>query len=105
MAVLLAEALRHNGIAARLVSGFLWEGDADEKDRRAASAMHAWVDAYLPGAGWVGFDPTHGVLCDHCFVATAVGTRPDDIAPVSGSYFSDIPVRSRLTTAIEVTRP
>lgn len=105
VAVLLAEALRHNGIAARLVSGFLWEGDADEQDRRAASAMHAWVDAYLPGAGWVGLDPTHGVLCDHCFVATAVGLRPDDIAPVSGSYFSDIPVRSRLTTAIEVTRP
>lgn len=105
VAVLLAESLRYNGVAARLVSGFLFEGDAEEGERRAASAMHAWVEAYLPGAGWVGLDPTHGVLCDHCFVPTAVGLRPADIAPLSGDYFSDVPVGSRLTTAVEVTRP
>lgn len=105
VAVLFAETLRCNGVAARLVSGFVFEGDADEGDRRAASAMHAWVEAYLPGAGWVGLDPTHGVLCDHCFVPTAVGLKPAEIAPLSGDYFSDVPVESRLTTAVMVARP
>lgn len=105
VAVLLAESLRYNGVAARLVSGFLFEGDAENGRQRAAGAMHAWVEAYLPGAGWVGLDPTHGVLCDHCFVPTAVGLRPVDIAPVSGDYFSDVPVVSMLTTGVEVTRP
>ncbi|MDA1039661.1 MAG: transglutaminase family protein [Planctomycetota bacterium] len=104
VAVLMAEALRHNGIAARLVSGYLFEGDAADDDRRAAGAMHAWTEAYLPGAGWLGLDPTHGVLCDHCFIPVAVGLVPADIAPVSGTYFSDVPVRSTLSTSLAVTR-
>jgi transglutaminase-like putative cysteine protease len=104
VAVLLAEALRHNGVAARLAAGFLWEGDRNEAERFASSAMHAWVEAYVPGAGWIGLDPTHGVLCDHAFVTTAVGLAPADIAPVSGSYFSDAPVGSRLETSVEVRR-
>lgn len=104
VAVLLAEALRHNGVAARLVSGYLFEGDAADDDRRATSAMHAWTEAYLPGAGWIGLDPTHGVLCDHCFVPTAVGLTPADIAPVSGTYFSDTPVDSTLASSLVVHR-
>ena len=104
VAVVLAEALRHNGVAARLVSGYLFEGDATAEDRRAASALHAWTDAYLPGAGWVGLDPTHGVMCNHCFIPTAVGLTPADIAPVSGSYFSDTPVGSTLSSSLAVLR-
>jgi transglutaminase-like putative cysteine protease len=105
VAVLMAEALRHNGVAARLVSGYLFEGDVADEDRRAASAMHAWAEAYLPGAGWIGLDPTHGVLCDHCFVPTAVGLSSADIAPVSGTYFSDTPVGSTLSSSLAVIRP
>lgn len=104
VAVLLAEALRHNGVAARLVSGYLFEGDAASADRRASGALHAWVEAYLPGAGWLGLDPTHGVLCDHCFVPTAVGLTPFDIAPVSGTYYSDATVDSTLATTLSVVR-
>jgi transglutaminase-like putative cysteine protease len=104
VAVLLAEALRHNGVAARLVSGYLFEGEVAEDDRRAASAMHAWTEAYLPGAGWIGLDPTHGVLCNHCFVPTAVGLTPADIAPVSGTYFTDAPVGSTLSSSLAVLR-
>lgn len=105
VAVLMAEALRHNGVAARLVSGYLYEGNTADDSRRAASALHAWTEAYLPGAGWIGLDPTHGVLCDHCFVPTAVGLDPADIAPVSGTYFSDTPVESTLSSHLAVVRP
>jgi transglutaminase-like putative cysteine protease len=101
---LLTEALRQNGVATRLASGFVWEGDKADADKRASSAMHAWVEAYLPGAGWIGLDPTNGVLCDHHFVTTAVGCRHTDIAPVSGSYYSSAPVASELTTKLSVEK-
>ena len=59
-ALLMAETLRANGVAARLASGYLCEFEAEEK--RAEGALHAWTEAYLPGAGWVGFDATNGIL-------------------------------------------
>jgi uncharacterized protein (DUF2126 family)/transglutaminase-like putative cysteine protease len=86
-ALLCATILRKTGLAARLVSGFLCEFHVDIEDRRAERGLHAWVEVYLPGAGWVGLDPTNGTFCDHRFIATAVGPRPSDIAPVTGSYF------------------
>ncbi len=102
--VLLAEVLRSNGVAARLASGFVWEGDKAEEDRRAESAMHAWVEAYLPGAGWIGLDPTNGVLCDHHFVTTAVGRSHADVSPVAGTYFGKKTIASELTTKLNITR-
>jgi uncharacterized protein (DUF2126 family)/transglutaminase-like putative cysteine protease len=86
-ALLCATILRQIGLAVRVVSGFLCEFHVDVKDRRAESSLHAWVDVFLPGAGWVGIDPTNGTFCDHRFIPTAVGTRMADIAPIQGSYF------------------
>ena len=97
---LLAETLRQNGLATRLASGFVWEGDKPKEEKKASSSMHAWVDTYLPGAGWIGMDPTNGVLCDHHFVTTAVGRTESDIAPVNGSYYSNKPVTSSLVTRL-----
>ena len=97
---LLAETLRQNGLATRLASGFVWEGDKPEEEKKASSSMHAWVETYLPGAGWVGMDPTNGVLCDHHFVTTAVGRTESDIAPVNGNYYSNKPVTSSLVTRL-----
>ncbi len=102
--VLLAEVLRINGVAARLASGFVWEGDKKAEDRRAESAMHAWVEAYLPGAGWIGIDPTNGVLCDHHFITTAVGLRHADVSPVAGTYYGKTQIPSRLATKLEITK-
>jgi len=104
LAALLAETLRQNGVAARLVSGFVWEGDKPDSEKRASSAMHLWVEACLPGAGWIGMDPTNGVLADHHFIATAVGRRHGDVAPVSGAYYSNSPVGSKLVTSISVEK-
>jgi uncharacterized protein (DUF2126 family)/transglutaminase-like putative cysteine protease len=88
-ALLCATMLRQIGLAARVVSGFLCEFHVDIKDRRAESGLHAWVEVFLPGAGWVGIDPTNGTFCDHRFIPTAVGTRMTEIAPIQGSYFGE----------------
>ena len=103
-AVLFAEVLRHHGIAARLASGFLWEPpEFDVADRRAAGALHAWVEAFLPGPGWIGLDPTNGILCDHHFITAAVGIIPADIAPVDGHYFGKKTIASHLESALAIT--
>jgi transglutaminase-like putative cysteine protease len=99
-----ADVLRRNGVAARLASGFVWEGDKDPKDRRAESALHAWVEAFLPGAGWIGLDPTNGVFCDHHFVTSAVGLNHSDISPVAGTYYGNHPIASGLTAKLAVQK-
>ena len=90
IAVLHTAILRTHGVATRLVSGFLFETGLGP--RVADGALHLWTEAYLPGAGWLGFDPTNGVLCDHLYVPCAVGIGPADVAAFSGScllYTSD----------------
>lgn len=101
---LFARSLRRNGMAVRLASGFVWEGDKAEEDRHAESALHAWVEAYLPGAGWVGLDPTNGVFCDHHFVTTAVGLNHWDISPITGTYFANDALPSTMTTSLDVRK-
>jgi len=99
-AVVLVDTLRQLGLAARFASGYLCElGDAEKK---AEGALHAWVEAYLPGAGWLGLDPTHGTLCDHRHVTAAVGIMPDNVSPVSGSYFHDEEIPHEMTATLEI---
>lgn len=98
--VLLADVLRANGVAARLASGYLCE--FGEKEKRAEGALHAWVEAYLPGAGWVGMDPTNGVLTNHNHITAAVGLLPDDISPVTGSYYNKTRVASKMDASLEM---
>src|SRR5580700_5756511 len=88
-ALLCATILRKIGLGVRVVSGFFCDFHVDIKDRRAESDLHAWVEVFLPGAGWVGIDPTNGTFCDHRFIPTAVGAQMTDIAPTQGSYFGE----------------
>lgn len=99
---LLTELLREHGLAARMVSGYLFEEDLE--NRRAEGSLHAWAEVYLPGAGWVGLDPTHGILASHTFVPTAVGVEPADVAAISGTYFSADPVESRMESRVEILK-
>jgi transglutaminase-like putative cysteine protease len=103
-AVLLAAALLAAGQAARLVSGYLWESASHPSERKADSALHAWTEVFLPGAGWVGLDPSNGVLVDHHYLATAVGLSSADIAPVSGLYFGKEAVPGKLIASLGITR-
>ncbi|HEY2419528.1 MAG TPA: transglutaminase family protein [Steroidobacteraceae bacterium] len=80
---LFMEAARSLGLAARFVSGYLYAPPADG----SSGASHAWAEVYLPGAGWKGFDPTTGQVVGSDHIAVAVARLPDEVSPVTGSYF------------------
>jgi len=83
-ALLMIEALRRLGIAARFVSGYLFTGH----DRRhlGGGSTHAWVQVYLPSAGWIEFDPTNGIIGTRDLVRVAVARDPRQAIPLHGTY-------------------
>ena len=83
-AVLMAEAARTLGFGARIVTGYLETGGGRMVD--GGGATHAWVDIYLPGAGWVAFDPTNGTVGEAGLIRVAVARDIRQVIPVSGSY-------------------
>ncbi len=100
---LLAEACRSLGLAARFVSGYLYvPGGTESEGDTPESTMHAWSEIYLPGAGWKGFDPANGVLCDEYYLPTATARTPEGGAPVQGTYFSDRPVTSAMHSELQM---
>jgi transglutaminase-like putative cysteine protease len=90
-ALLMMEAVRSVGLAARFVSGYLYDPalDGGDGDIVGAGSTHAWVQVYLPGAGWVEFDPTNGSYGGHNLVPIAVGREPEQAEPVSGTFVGD----------------
>ncbi len=87
-------------IPARYVCGYLYTGNTGEQ-RAVADASHAWVQLYLPGVGWKGFDPTNGVLPTTDHVRVSVGRHFRDTAPISGTIYS--PATERLIVDVEVS--
>jgi transglutaminase-like putative cysteine protease len=75
---------RSVGIPARYASGYLYNGPRDSLV--GAQASHAWSEVYLPGAGWIGFDPTNNTLADERYVKVSIGRDYEDVAPVRGNY-------------------
>ena len=104
MAFLFMEGIRGLGMAARFVSGYLYdppEGE-DHMFNRAVGSMHAWVEVYLPGAGWKGFDPTNGILANGFFLPSAVSYNPRRVDPVQGAFYSDTPTPSHLHVDLDI---
>lgn len=85
-AVLFAEATRTLGFGARLASGYLFDPDGDRSGSAGAGSTHAWAEIFLPGAGWIAFDPTNRAMGSGHLVAVAVGRRMEQISPVTGSF-------------------
>jgi transglutaminase-like putative cysteine protease len=87
-AMLMMESVRGVGLAARFVSGYLYDPafDGGSSDLQGAGYTHAWVQIYLPGAGWVEFDPTNGSYGGHNLVPVAMAREPAQAVPVSGTF-------------------
>ena len=91
---------RRVGIPARYVSGYIAPRESAH-DRSADNATHAWVEAFLPECGWVGFDPTNNVLAGDRHVAAAIGRDYGDVPPTRGVFKGD--AGSELSVAVAVT--
>lgn len=81
MAIIFIEACRAVGLAARFVSGYQ-EGVPEQEERH----LHAWAEVYLPGAGWLGYDPTQGLVVSDRHIVLAASAIPRYAAPISGNF-------------------
>jgi transglutaminase-like putative cysteine protease len=89
-ALLFIEAARTLGFGARFVSGYLYDPALDGGDAmQGAGATHAWAEVYLPGAGWVEFDPTNGLIAGENLIRVAVTRDPAQAVPIGGSYLGE----------------
>lgn len=110
-ALLMMEALRRLGVAARFVSGYLYDAALDTGTAGDAAALsgsgvtHAWMQVYLPGAGWVTYDPTNNLIGGSRLIRVAVVRDPAFASPISGSWFGEPNAYQGLTATVQVRRP
>ena len=109
-ALLMMEAVRRLGIATRFVSGYLYDpaldgGSADATGSTVgAGATHAWLQAYLPGAGWVPFDPTNNLTGGNQLIRVGVARDPSQAAPIAGSWYGEADDYLGMTVNVAVHR-
>ena len=86
-ALLFIEAARSLGFGARFVTGYLYDPALDGGEAvQGAGATHAWAEIYLPGAGWVEFDPTNGLIAGENLIRVAVTRDPAQAVPIGGTF-------------------
>jgi transglutaminase-like putative cysteine protease len=85
-ALLMIEAVRSLGLAARFVSGYIFVSKSVFSDTVGGGATHAWLQVYLPGAGWIDFDPTNNIIGNRNLIRVAVAWDPADALPLWGTF-------------------
>ena len=101
-AVLMIEAARALGFAARFVSGYVYSPGRGE-GRVGGGNTHAWVRIFLPGSGWVEFDPTNGIVGNRGLVRVAVARDPAQAVPLSGTWTGFPASDAGMDVSVEVT--
>ncbi|NDG50252.1 MAG: transglutaminase family protein [Rhodospirillales bacterium] len=86
-ALLMMEAARSLGLATRFVSGYVYDDSSGET--RGGGSTHAWCAVYLPGAGWVEYDPTNGLVAGDHLVRIAVTRTPEQAVPIGGGFLGN----------------
>jgi transglutaminase-like putative cysteine protease len=108
---LMIEGLRSLGIACRFVTGYIYDAALDpganpdeQSGRLGAGATHAWLEAYLPGAGWVSYDPTNRLTGGRDLVRVGHSRRPQEAVPLAGSWYGVPEVYIGMTVDVTVSR-
>jgi transglutaminase-like putative cysteine protease len=97
------EAARSLGLAARFVSGYLYSPGHEGKGHVGGGNTHAWVRVYLPGAGWVEFDPTNGIVGNRDLIRVAIARDPSQALPLHGTWFGFPADSLGMTVEVSVT--
>jgi transglutaminase-like putative cysteine protease len=100
-AVLMMEAVRSLGLAARFVSGYIFVPGREAGSTVGGGATHAWMQTYLPGTGWVDFDPTNSIVGNRNLIRVAVAWDPKQVLPLWGTFAG--PASSFLGMDVTVT--
>lgn len=103
LALLMMEGVRCLGLAARFVSGYIYVADRDGETHLGGGSTHAWCQVYLPGAGWVEFDPTNGIIGNHDLIRVAVARDPAQAVPLTGTFFGDAEDELGMSVEVQVT--
>ena len=102
-AVLFVDAVRSLGFGARIVSGYLYDPDRDIRGSAGAGSTHAWAEVYVPGAGWITFDPTNRSIGGFYLIPVAMARHISQTMPVSGSFTGDVGAFLGLEVTVTVT--
>jgi len=103
-AALFVDAVRSLGFGARIVSGYLFDPDRDAIGSTDTGSTHAWAEVYLPGAGWITFDPTNRSVGGFNLVPVAVARHIRQTIPVSGSFTGNRDLFDRMEVTVDVAR-
>ncbi|MEO6014240.1 MAG: transglutaminase family protein [Devosia sp.] len=102
-ALLMMEAARSLGLAARFVTGYIYVPSRDQQELLGGGATHSWAQIYLPGAGWVEFDPTNGIIGNRDLIRVGVARDPRQAIPLWGTHSGSRNDSLGMTVQVNVT--